>query len=127
MAIVGLGTHVVECVRVRKLIARHGEAFLLRVYTTREVVFCRDRTHSTEHYSALWAAKEAVFRSLGTTWRKGVAWTDVEIVADGPAGPTVVLAGPTAALADARGARGILVTMAHTRAFATATAVAVRG
>lgn len=124
MGITGLGTQVVECVRVRKLIDRHGEAFLTRVYTARELAFCRDHPHATEHYAAVWAAKEAVFRSLGTTWRKGTDWTDIEIAPDAPA---ATLTGPTRAVADSRGVSAVLVTTAHTRAFATATAVAVGG
>ena len=127
MEIAGIGTQVVECLRVRKLIDRHADAFLAQVYTAREQVFCRDRTHSTEHYAAIWAAKEAVFRSLGTTWRKGVLWTDVEVVCDNPVEPCVVVTGATRSLLDARGVRNVMLTMAHTRAFATATAVALRG
>ena len=122
VGIVGLGTQVVECVRVRKLIDRHGEVFLTRVFTPREIAFCRDRTHPTEYYAAVWAAKEAVLRSLGTTWRKGIDWTDIEIAPDGP---TAALSGPTRELADGRGVTTVLVTTAHARAFATATAVAV--
>jgi holo-[acyl-carrier protein] synthase len=127
MEIAGLGTQVVDCLRVRRLIERHGEVFLAQVYTLREQLFCRDRRHSTEHYAAIWAAKEAVFRSLGTTWRRGVAWTDVEVVCDNPVEPYVVVSGPTKELLDHRGVRNVLVTMAHTRTFATATAVAVKG
>lgn len=127
MQIAGIGTQVVECVRVRQLIDKHADAFLAQVYTPREQVFCRDRAHSTEHYAAVWAAKEAVFRSLGTTWRKGVLWTDVEVMCDNPVEPCVVVVGATRQLLDARGVRNILLTMAHTRAFATATAVALRG
>lgn len=127
MDIAGIGTQVVECVRVRKLIDRHGEAFLTRVYTPSELAFCRDRTHSTEHYAAVWAAKEAVFRSLGTTWKKGTAWTDVEVLCDAPCDPLVRVTGPTREVQDARGVRNILVTFAHCRSFATATAIAMRG
>jgi holo-[acyl-carrier protein] synthase len=127
MEIAGIGTHVVDCLRVRKLIERHGEVFLAQVYTLREQVFCRDRRHATEHYAAVWAAKEAVFRSLGTTWRRGTAWTDVEVVCENPVEPFVVVSGPTRELLDQRGVRNVMVTMAHCRAFATATAVAVKG
>lgn len=127
MEIVGLGTQVVDCLRVRKLIERHGELFLTQVYTTREQIFCRDRRQVTEHYAAIWAAKEAVFRSLGTTWRKGVSWTDIEIVCENPLEPTVVITGATTERLAPRGVQRVLVTMAHSRAFATATALAVRG
>jgi holo-[acyl-carrier protein] synthase len=127
MNVAGIGTQIVECVRVRKLIDRHGEAFLAQVYTPREQLFCRDRRHATEHYAAIWAAKEAVFRSLGSTWRKGTAWTDIEIVCENPIEPLVVVSGPTRELLAPRGVKNILVTLAHTRAFATATAVALKG
>ncbi len=127
MDILGIGTHVVDCPRVAKLLARHADLFLAQVYTANEQAFCRGRTHTTEHYAAVWAAKEAVYKSLGTAWRRGLAWTDVE-VAD-PAGPAAcaTLAGAAADLARERGVRTVLVTLAHSRAFATATAIAVRG
>lgn len=127
MEIAGLGTQVVDCLKVRKLIERHAERFIDQVYTRREQAFCRERTHATEHYAAVWAAKEAVFRSLGTTWRKGIAWTDVEVLCENPIEPAVVVTGATRGLLEARGVRNVMLTMAHCRTFATATAVAVRG
>lgn len=125
MNVVGIGTQVTECVRVRRLIDRHGETFLRQVYTDREIRFCNGRTHATEQFTALWAAKEAVFRSLGTTWRRGVSWTDVEVVCETGAAPRVVVGGPTRDLMTARGVGTFLLTMAHTRAFATATSLAL--
>ncbi len=127
MDIAGIGTQVVECLRVRKLIDRHGEVFLGQVYTPQELLFCRDRAKSTEHFAAVWAGKEAVLRSLGMTWRRGIAWTDVELVCDSPCEPVVVVSGATREIQDARGVRSILVTFAHSRSFATATAIALRG
>ena len=62
--VVGLGTEIVECARVRGLIEEHGERFLARVYTPAEVRWCQTRASSTEQFAALWAAKEAVFKSL---------------------------------------------------------------
>jgi holo-[acyl-carrier protein] synthase len=124
--IVGIGTQVVECVRVRKLIDRHGETFLAQVYTPREVRFCNGKAHSTEQFTAIWAAKEAVFRSLGTTWRRGMCWTDIEVVCEPGTGPRVTVGGATRELMAARGADAVLVTMAHSRAFATATSIAVK-
>ena len=124
MNIVGIGTQVLECARVRKLIDRHGETFLAQVYTDREVRHCNGTARSTEQFTAVWAAKEAVFRALGTTWRRGIAWTDVEVLfEDGT--PRVAVTGPTGELMAARGVGDVLLTTAHTRTFATATAIAV--
>lgn len=122
----GIGTQVLECDRVRRLIDRHGEAFLLQVYTEREVRYCNGRPDTTEQFAAVWAAKEAVFRCLGTTWRPGVAWTDVEVFIEA-GGPRAEVRGATADRMAARGVGAVLLTTAHTRAFATATAIAVKG
>jgi len=126
MEIAGLGTQIVDCARVRTLIEKHDETFLTQVYSEREVLFCRDRTQATEHYAAVWAAKEAVFRALGTTWRKGVPWTEVEIYCDNPIEPVVIVTGSTREIYDANGIKMIHLSMAHSREFATATAIAVR-
>jgi holo-[acyl-carrier protein] synthase len=125
MEIVGLGTQVMECARVRMLIDQHGETFLRQVFTDRELSFCNSKKQTTEQFTALWAAKEAVFRSLGTTWRRGTNWTDVEIVCD-TVESAVVVSGPTSELKASRGITQILIAMARCRAFATATAIAVR-
>ena len=43
----------------------------------------------------MWAAKEAVFRALGTTWKRGMNWTDIEVVCENGGPPQVVVSGPT--------------------------------
>lgn len=125
MAILGLGTQVMECARVRKLLDEHADAFLKQVYTDREVRFCNGKKQTTEQYTALWTAKEAVFRALGVTWKRGMNWTDVEIIHDNGGPPHAVVSGPTRELMTARGANHILLTMAFCRTFATATAIAM--
>lgn len=120
--IVGIGTQVIECARVRKLIDRHGEAFLRRVYTDREIRTCNANPQTTEAFAAVWAAKEAVFRALGTPWRRGMDWTDVEIVN----GNGAAVSGATADRMAERGATKVLVTTAFCRSFATATGIAVK-
>lgn len=126
MEILGLGTQVMECARVRRLLDEHADAFLKQVFTPREVRFCHDRKQTTEQFTALWAAKEAVFRALGTTWRRGTNWTDVEVLCEPGAAPQVLVTGATGELRAARGVNHILLTMAFCRSFATATAVAGR-
>jgi holo-[acyl-carrier protein] synthase len=125
MDILGLGTQVMECARVRKLLDEHADAFLKQVYTTREVQFCNGKKQTTEQYTALWAAKEAVFRALGTTWKRGMNWTDIEIVIDNGGPPHVIVSGATRELMTTRGVNRILLTTGFCRTFATATAIAV--
>ncbi|MBA4189541.1 MAG: ACP synthase [Planctomycetaceae bacterium] len=126
MEIVGLGSQVMDCARVRKLIDKHGETFLKQVYTDREVQFCNGKTRTTEQFTALWAAKEAVFRALGITWKRGTSWTDIEVVSENTGAQQVVVSGPTAEFMIARGVSQVLLTTAFCREFATATGIAVR-
>jgi holo-[acyl-carrier protein] synthase len=126
MEIVGIGTQVMECTRVRKLIDQHGEAFLKQVYTEREVRFCNEKKQSTEQFTALWAAKEAVFRSLGMTWKRGINWTDVEVVCENGGLQQVVVRGQTRELMTTRGVNQIMLSTAFCREFATATGLALK-
>lgn len=79
MNIAGIGTDIVECLRIAQMIERHGELFLTRVYTEREIQYCSSRKAATQHYAGRWAAKEAVLKAMGTGWAKGISWRDIEV------------------------------------------------
>ncbi len=127
MEIVGIGTDIVECLRIGRMVEQHGELFLTRVYTGREIRYCQRRKHATEHFAGRWAAKEAVFKCLGTGWRRGMCWTDLEVRNDPDGKPTVYLRGESRDQALRLGISQILLSISHCRAYATAYAVAVRG
>jgi holo-[acyl-carrier protein] synthase len=124
--IAGIGTDIIEVVRIGQMIERHGELFLERVFTPTEIRYCRGRKHSMEHYAGRWAAKEAILKCLGTGWSKGISWTDLEVVNDVNGGPRVALAGVAADIARDRGIREILVSISHCRAYAVAYALAIK-
>jgi holo-[acyl-carrier protein] synthase len=126
MEIVGIGTDIVECVRIARMIEQHAELFLNRVYTEREIRYCQRRRHSTEHFAGRWAAKEAIVKCLGTGWRRGLCWTDIEVRNDANGKPSVFLCGAAKDQAQGMRVSDILVSISHCRAYATAYAVAVR-
>ena len=126
MEIAGLGTDIVECVRIRKMIEDHGELFLQRVYTDREIRYCQAQRQATEHFAGRWAAKEAVLKALGTGWRRGISWRDVEVRNDPSGQPRIAVRGEVKELAKRMRLQDILITISHCRQFATAYAVAVR-
>ena len=125
MKILGVGTDITECLRIAQMIERHGELFIGRVYTSHEIEYCRSRRMATQHFAGRWAAKEAVLKALGTGWRRGISWRDVEI-RNLPSGqPVAILRGGTAEIAAERGIRCVFVSISHCRTNATAYAVAV--
>ncbi len=125
MQIVGIGTDIVECLRIGRMVEQHGELFLTRVYTPREIRYCQNRKHSTEHFAGRWAAKEAILKCLGTGWRRGLCWTDLEIRNDSQGKPRVVLRGAARDQAEQMRISEVLITISHFRAYATASAIAV--
>jgi holo-[acyl-carrier protein] synthase len=72
-----------------------------------------------------WAAKEAVLKCLGSGWRKGLCWTDMEVRND-PSGKPVLLCGAAKESAHQLRISDILLSISHCRAYATACAGAVR-
>ena len=127
MEIVGIGTDIVECLRIGRMIEQHGELFLARVFTEREIRYCQGRKHATEHFAGRWAAKEAILKCLGTGWRRGISWTDLEVRNDPAGKPRVRLRGAAREQADQLQISDILLTLSHCRAYATASAIALRG
>ncbi len=124
--IVGLGTDIIEIVRIGEMIERHGEAFLTRIYTPDEITYCQRRKHANEAFAGRWAAKEAVMKVLGTGFVRGIGWQDIEILNQKSGQPFVNIRGGAGEHAEQLGISEILITISHCRTFATATAIGVR-
>src|SRR5437879_12995862 len=124
MLIVAVGTDIVEVLRIGQMIERHGEVFLNRVFTDDEIRYCQRRKDYTQHYAGRWAAKEAVMKTLGTGWSRGVGWRDIEICSSRSGAPSIALRGAAREVAEQAGICGVLISLSHCRAFATARAIA---
>ncbi len=92
MGIVAVGTEIVQCARIAQMIQQHGEQFLERVYTPSEIDHCAQLPDATSHFARRWAAKQAVYKALHCH-RKGVHWTDIEILSRPTCGPVISLSG----------------------------------
>lgn len=125
MSILGIGTDIIEVARVQRMIDRHGEVFLERVYTSREIAYCSVRKAATEHYAGRFAAKEAVLKAIGTGWAKGIHWTDIEVRNEPGGRPRIALAGVAREQCETLGVSEILISISHCRSYATAYALAV--
>lgn len=127
MEILGIGTDIVECPRIGRMIEQHGELFLRRVYSEREIRYCQARKHAIEHFAGRWAAKEAILKAIGTGWTRGICWTDLEVRKLPSGRPRVVLGCGALDAAKARGIGEILISISHCRTYATAYALALAG
>lgn len=125
MDILGIGTDIIECPRIGKMIETHGELFLRRVYTDREIRYCHSRKHAIEHFAGRWAAKEAILKAMGTGRSRGIAWTNIEVRNGHDGRPQVLVCGAARETALERGIGDILISIAHCRTYATAYALAL--
>ncbi len=121
----GIGTDITECLRIARMIERHGELFINRVYTPEEIQYCQQRAQSTQHFTGRWAAKEAILKAMGTGWRRGISWRDVEIRNEPSGRPIVAVRGGAKEAVEQLGITELLVSISHCRTHATAFAVAL--
>ena len=91
--ILGLGSDITDARRIAKVIERHGERFLARVFTDIERAKADRRKNRVETYAKRFAAKEACAKALGTGIRHGVWWRDMGVVNMPSGRPTMALTG----------------------------------
>jgi holo-[acyl-carrier protein] synthase len=114
-----VGIDVIEIARVARVLEKHPERFLSRVYTPEEVAFCRGRV---PELAARFAAKEAVMKALGTGAR-GLAWREIEILPNRRGKPLIYLHGLAQERAEKIGLRGVDVSLTHSHELAIAAVV----
>jgi holo-[acyl-carrier protein] synthase len=127
MSVIGHGIDIVETLRIQRLCEEHGPRFLDRVFTAREQEYClANPKRYFEHLAGRFAAKEAVLKVLGTGWRGGIAWTDIEILKEPSGQPRVSLSGECARIAGEMGIANWHVSLSHIETHATASAIGLR-
>jgi holo-[acyl-carrier protein] synthase len=119
----GVGTDVVEVSRLEQATARHGHAFLARLFTPSEIEYCEGKAHRFESYAARFAAKEALLKALGTGGRDGISWQHMEVVRDPRGRPDLVLRDNALDAARRIGAERVFLSLSHTGTMATAVVV----
>ncbi len=115
MAIIGIGTDIIEIKRIKQLHEKSSR-FSLKVFSESELDYCLSKKEYAQHLAVRFAAKEAVAKALG----KSFSWQDVEIGNDDLGKPVVVLKGE--AKIAAKNFK-VLLSMSHSRDYACAVAV----
>jgi holo-[acyl-carrier protein] synthase len=126
MEIVAHGIDLVDCPRIEKMIQRHGDRFIKKIFTAAEQAYAEANKNKIEKLAGRFAAKEAVLKLIGTGWRGKIAWTDIEIINNSAGQPEVTLDGEVKKIADKLGVKHISVSITHTANFAIASAVTLK-
>lgn len=113
--IVGVGIDAIEVERVRQTLERFGDRFLERVFTTAEVDYARSRGQLAQRLAARFAVKEAAMKALGTGWKRGVRWTDIEVRNEPSGKPVLCFYGKAAHFARALGVSRTHISLTHTQ------------
>lgn len=119
--IIGIGTDIIQTERIAKGMESIG--FKEKVFSEAEIFYCERRANSAESFAARFAAKEAFFKALGTGWRGGMAFNEVQVVNDKLGKPSIELLGETHAIVQKREIKSIHVSLSHVKEMAIATVI----
>ena len=122
--VLGVGFDVEDLEVFGRTMDQSGEAFLDRVYTEREIEYCRSQPHARQSYAARYCAKEAAMKALGIAGMEGLKWHDFEIVCVGAGSPQLLVTGLAASTAKTLRVRRFFVSLSHSRSAAGAVVVA---
>lgn len=111
--ILGLGVDIVSTERLARLCDCYGDRFLRRVFSRREIEVAGQRATLAERLGTRFAAKEATMKALGTGWRGGVQFTQIEVRKHPSGVPEIVLSGAARERARELGVTRIHVSLSH--------------
>lgn len=123
--IAGVGVDIISLQRLAEIVDRSGDRFLNRVYTHKELAEARAHGDLIAALAVRFAAKEAVYKSLGAGPDDGVGLAEIEITGGQRGEPTVALAGRAADVASRNGICSVLVSVSWETECAVAVAVSL--
>jgi holo-[acyl-carrier protein] synthase len=116
--IFGIGIDNIEVDRVRKQLEKNG--FKEKIFSPAEIEYCDARKNYAERYAARFAAKEAFLKAIGTGWRGGLAFNEIEVLNDKLGKPVLKLYGKVKAFVEENGLENIHVSLTHLKNYASA-------
>ncbi len=118
--IFGTGTDIIEIKRIESSIAR-SEAFVNKIFTEAEQAYCKaQKAGIFQSYAARYAAKEAVFKALGTGYRYGMAFREIEVKNNKLGKPEVMVYGKVKAFVNEQRITCIHLSLSHIKEMALA-------
>jgi holo-[acyl-carrier protein] synthase len=118
----GAGTDIIEVERVGQKLVRTG-GLKEKLFTPREIAYCESKKKSAQHFAARFAAKEAFLKAIGTGWREGYRFDEIEIVNNEAGKPEIVVHGKVKAFCEEKGVSIMHVTLSHLKDLAQAVVI----
>jgi holo-[acyl-carrier protein] synthase len=112
--IVGLGIDLVDVARIRREVERRGDSVLEEILTPVEMEYCRGMAKPYPSIAARFAAKEALFKALGSGKHGTMHWHDLEVSRNGMGKPDLVATGSSGEAVRALKADRIHLSLTHT-------------
>ncbi len=116
----GNGIDIVNIDRIERMMARWGKAFLDRVYTEKEISWCKQKHRPSECFATRFAAKEAFLKALGLGLRNGIRWRDIEVENDSMGKPFLSLHRKAREILETIGIERTFLTLSHDYPYAVA-------
>ena len=124
--IFGTGVDIVEIFRMRDAIDKWGEAFLTKIFTSREIKYSNSKRFSHQHFAARFAAKEAVVKAFGEARKHPLNWTEIEVLNDKEGKPVIEFHNAALKLKKAKKISDVIVSLSHSKNYAIANAILLR-
>ena len=115
----GTGADIIAIDRIKKAIGADSK-FSEKIFSPEEVEYCSSKLKKEIHFAGRFAAKEAFFKALGTGWRDGMKWTEINVVNDDLGKPEIRISGKTREVFMEKGMSIISLSISHTKEFAVA-------
>lgn len=91
--IIGIGVDLVDNRRIERLLKKFGQRFTEKIFTVNERAYADHSPCPLLAYTNRFAAKEAAVKALGTGFRDGIRWHDIEVSRARSGAPSLVLHG----------------------------------
>ena len=124
--IIGIGVDLVKIDLIEKVMERHGERFLKRVFDEVEAAYSRKRKRPAIHLACRFAAKEAVSKAFGTGFNGEFGFSEIAVHNNDAGKPEIVLTGKAKKKADQLGATSVHLSLSHDSDYAIAQVVLTR-
>ena len=121
--IFGTGIDIIEVKRIERSLTR-GDGLKNKLFTRFEQDYCDNRRAAVyQCYAARFAVKEAFFKALGTGYRYGMAFTEIEVKNDKLGKPFVEPSGKVKEFIEENGVKKIHISISHVKETAVASVI----